>query len=101
MPWEWLILAVLGDGQEASLEDIYISIEEMYHDLKTQDGTQMINPDLFKVDLRWGDRPRLTHAVRASLSKFKKAGLVEHVARGIYRLTKVGKERLRWYQGEY
>ena len=63
--------------------------------------TQMISPHLLETNFRWGDRTKLTHAVRSYLSKFKKVGSVEHVAIGVYRITEAGKERLRWYREEF
>ena len=93
MPWEWLILGILADGRKHPLPDIYIDVEEEHHDLSSKDGTQMINPTLLEVDPRWGDRPKLTHSVRTHLSKFKKAGWVERVDRGVYRITEAGKQR--------
>jgi len=100
MPWGWLILAILSDGQ-ASLERIYCSIEETHDDIKAGEGTLVVNPSLFEEDPKYGNRPKYTHAVRSYLSKFKKAGWVEHVDRGIYRLTEAGEGRLKWYNEKY
>ena len=71
MPWCWLILSTLRDD-ETTLEEVYISIEEMHHDLEAQDRTEMINPHLLEVDLRYGDRPKLTHSVRTHLTSSRK-----------------------------
>ena len=100
MPWGWLILSILNDG-ETSLPEIYESIERQYQEIQEDDGTLLINPELLAENPKYGPRSKYTHTVRGYLSRFKKSGLVKHVGRGIYRLTDLGKERLKWFQEKY
>ena len=99
MPWGWLILSILADDRDAtSLPDIYASIEELYRDLLSNEQSDIINPNLLKTNLRYGDRPKYQHAVRSCLSAYRKQGLVERVAKGTYQLAAVGKMRSQEYQ---
>jgi peptide deformylase len=99
IPWQWLLLGILENshGHQATLQDIYIRIEEDYHDFK-KDGTELIKPKLLDKDFRWGDRPKYQHTVRGCLSKYEKLGWVNRTDRATYRLTDEGLKRLRWLQ---
>jgi hypothetical protein len=88
--WDFVILWTLRDGEVHHLTEIYDTIDK---DLK--DGS--INPQLFNVDFRWGDRAKYTHVVRSAMSNLKERGMVEHVGRGRtgkYRITDLGRRRL-------
>jgi chromosome condensin MukBEF MukE localization factor len=88
--WDYVVLQALSDEESMDLKDIYALIDK---DLK--DGS--INPQLFNVDLRWGDRPKYTHVVRSTMSSLRKRGMVEHVGTGRtgrYRITAAGRQRL-------
>ena len=87
--WDYVVLGALRDGEPMNLKDIYALINE---DLKG--GS--INPQLFNVDFRWGDRPKYTHVVRSTISSLRKRGMVEHMGvgrTGRYRITDSGRQR--------
>jgi len=89
-PWDFWVLAALRDGKPAHLKGIYAAIEAL------KDGGY-INPQLFKVDGKWGDRPDYTHVVRSTMSSLEKRGMVEHRGTGrtgMYRITDEGRKRL-------
>ena len=90
MTWDQVILIPLRDGKPAQLKSIYRGIGD-----QLRDG--YINPDLFNPNLRYGDRPRYTHAVRAVMKSLEKRGMVRHIGTGktgIYQITDKGKELL-------
>jgi DNA-binding transcriptional regulator PaaX len=98
IPWQRLLLGILDDHREqATLQGIYADIEEQYYDMKNE-GTELIKPELFKINPRYGNRPKYQHTVRGCLSRYKKCGWVIWIDKAIYRLTDKGKERLRWIQ---
>jgi len=98
IPWQWLLLGILDDFHgQATLQDIYVCIEEQYHDMK-KDGTELIKSELLDKDFRYGDRPKYQHTVRGCLSSYKKCGWVNRIDRATYRLTDEGLKRLRWLQ---
>jgi hypothetical protein len=90
-PWDFWVLEALRDGRPAHLKGIYAAIEAL------KDGGY-INPQLYGVDGRWGDRPDYTHIVRSTMSSLKKRGLVERLGRGkrtgVYRITDGGVKEL-------
>ena len=90
-PWDFWVLGALKDGRPAHLKDIYAAIKAL------KDGGY-INPQLYGVDGRWGDRPDYTHIVRSTMSSLKKRGLVERRGRGkrtgVYRITDGGVKEL-------
>jgi len=92
MTWDQVVLVLLGSGKPVSLKEIYVGIEDS---LK---GGGYINPKLFDVDGRWGDRPDYTHIVRSTMSSLKKRGLVERLGKGkrtgMYRITDAGAKYL-------
>jgi len=96
IPWQWLLLGILDDSRgQATLQDIYIRIEEQYHDMK-KDNTELIKKKLFEIDRRWGNRPKYQHTVRGCLSNYKKHGWITRVDKATYRLTDEGLKRLKW-----
>ena len=87
--WDYVVLQALSDEESMNLKDIYDLI-----DGELKDGS--INPQLFNVDLRWGDRPKYTHVVRSTMSSLRMRGMVEHVGTGRtgrYRITAAGRQR--------
>ena len=97
MPWEWLLLGILDEsGGETALQNIYASIEKKFCEIEEED-LKLINPRLFEIDPKFGNRPVYQHTVRGCLSACKKRGLVERIGKGIYRLTDVGLTRVREY----
>ena len=90
-PWDFWVLGALRDGRPAHLKGIYTAIEAL------KDGGY-INPHLYGVDGRWGDRPDYTHIVRSTMSSLKKRGLVERLGKGkrtgVYRITDDGLKEL-------
>jgi len=87
--WEYVILGALRDGENV-LKSIYALIGD-----RLKGG--YINPQLFKVDGRWGDRRDYTHVVRSTVSSLVKGGLVEHIGKGRtgkYRITDDGLKKL-------
>ena len=98
IPWQWLLLGILDDFRgQATLQDIYTRLEEDYHDMK-KDGTELIKPELFEIDRRYGNRPKYQHTVRGCLTNYKKLGWVNRIETATYRLTDEGLKRLRWLQ---
>jgi DNA-binding PadR family transcriptional regulator len=96
IPWDWLILGILADSHHlVTLADLYKRIEDQYHEM-LGDKTQLINPTLLDINSAYGDRPKFQHTVRAALSIYNKKGWVEHVEKGVYRLTDRGLARLQW-----
>ncbi len=97
IPWQWLLLGILDEHHgQAKLKDIYADIEEKNNDAK-KDGIELINQELLKIDLRYGNRPKYQHSVRSHLSGYKKKrGWVIWVDEAVYRLTDQGKKRLEW-----
>jgi hypothetical protein len=89
-PWDFWVLAALRNGP-MRLKDIYALIENL-----PREG--YINPPLYGVDGRWGDRPDYTHIVRSTMSSLKKRGMVERRGigkrTGIYCITDVGAKYL-------
>ena len=89
--WDYVILGALRDGELMFLKGIYALIDD-----QLKGG--YINPQLFKVDGRWGDdRPDYTHVVRSTMSSLVKRGLVEHIGKGRtgkYLITDFGGKRL-------
>ncbi len=101
IPWPWLILGILDDHDgQASLQDIYSSIEEQYHQYKPE-GTELTKPELRTINPRYGIRPKYQHTVRGCLSNYKKRRLVDRIDRGVYRLTDQGADLLKWYLENY
>lgn len=90
-PWDFWVLGALRDGKPAPLKDIYDAIEALK-------GGGYINPQLYGVDGRWGDRPDYTHIVRSTMSSLKKRGLVERRGKGkrtgVYCITDAGAKYL-------
>ena len=90
-PWDFWVLGALRDGKPAHLKGIYDAVEAL------KNGGY-INPQLYGVDGRWGDRPDYTHIVRSTMSSLKKRGLVERRGRGkrtgVYRITDGGVKEL-------
>ena|SRR3972149_1380612 len=98
IPWQWLLLGILDDHHNrATLQEIYSSIEEQ-HDSFKNENTELINPRLFTVDERYGNRPIFQHTVRACLSSYKKRGWIIQTDGATYQLTDTGKQRLGWIQ---
>jgi len=97
MPWEWLLLGILDEsGGETTLQNIYASIEKKFREIEDED-IKLINPRLFEIDPKFGNRPIYQHTVRGCLSAYENRGLVARIGRGIYRLTDIGLKRLREY----
>jgi len=91
-PWDFWVLGALRDGKPAHLKAIYAAIEGL------KDGSH-INPQLYEVDGRWGDRPDYTHIVRSTISHLKNnRHFVERLGKGkrtgVYRITDSGRQRL-------
>jgi len=90
-PWDFWVLGALRDGKPAHLKDIYVAVEALK-------GGGYINPQLYGVDGRWGDRPDYTHIVRSTMSSLKKRGMVERLGKGkrtgVYRITDAGAKYL-------
>ena len=90
-PWDFWVLGALRDGRPAHLKGIYAAIEAL------KDGAY-INPQLYGVDGRWGDRPDYTHIVRSTMSSLRKRGLVERPRKGkrtgVYSITDAGLKEL-------
>jgi hypothetical protein len=90
-PWDFWVLGALRDGKPANLKNIYAAIEAL------KDGSY-INPQLYGIDGKWGDRPDYTHVVRSTMSSLKNRGLVERRGKGkrtgIYQITDNGLEEL-------
>jgi len=90
-PWDFWVLSSLRDGKPAHLKDIYAAVEAL------KDGGY-INPQLYGVDGRWGDRPDYTHIVRSTMNSLKKRGMVERLGNdkrtGVYRITDAGAKYL-------
>jgi hypothetical protein len=85
------VLHPLRDGKPTHLQTIYIAIAE-----GLKEGGY-VNPKLFTVDGRWGDRPDYTNVVRSTMSSQKHRGLVEKRGKGrtgAYRITDRGKATL-------
>ena len=101
IPWPWLLLGILDNcGGQATLQDIYVRIEEQYHEMKTED-TELIKSRLLDINPRYGIRPKYQHTVRGCLSNYKKRGLVERIDKATYRLTDGGLKHLKWYKERY
>ena len=92
MTWDQVVLVPLRSGKPVSLKEIYAGIEA---GLKSGD---FINPKLFSVDGRWGDRKDYTNIVRSMMSSLKKRGIVELLGKGkrtgIYHITDAGAKYL-------
>ena len=90
-PWDFWVLGALRDGKPAHLKGIYDAVEAL------KNGGY-INPQLYGVDGRWGDRPDYTHIVRSTMSSLKKRGMVERRGTGkrtgVYRITDAGAKYL-------
>ena len=90
-PWDFWVLGALRDGKPAHLKGIYAAVEAL------KDGGY-INPQLYGVDGRWGDRPDYTHIVRSTMSSLKERRLVERLGKGkrtgVYRITDAGAKYL-------
>jgi len=89
-PWDFWVLEALRDGKPAHLKSIYSAIQAL------KDGGY-INPQLYEVDGRWGDRPNYTHVVRSTMNSLLNRRMVEHRGKGrtgIYRITDLGRQRL-------
>ena len=89
--WDFVVLHPLRDGNPIHLKTIYSAIGE---GLK-QGG--YVNPKLFNVDGRWGDRQDYTHVVRTVIYILTKKKMVEHVGpkkSGVYKITDAGLKRL-------
>ncbi len=101
IPWPWLVLGILDDFQgENALQDIYLHIEEQFNEMRNE-NTELIRPELFKIDPRYGVRPKYQHTVRGCLSNYVKRGLVERTDRAVYQITSTGSQLLRWYKEHY
>jgi repressor of nif and glnA expression len=90
MTWDQVILIPLRDGKPAHLKSIYEAIEENLHN-------GYINPELFHVNPRYGNRQRFTHAVRATMKSLEKHGVVQHIGQGrtgVYQITDKGAKYL-------
>jgi len=92
LAWDFIVLHPLRDGNPTHLKTIYVAIGE-----GLKEGGY-INPKLFTIDGRWGDRPDYTHIVRATMNSLKKRGLVERLGKGkrtgVYRITDSGAKYL-------
>ncbi|MBM2831832.1 MAG: hypothetical protein HW414_884 [Dehalococcoidia bacterium] len=92
LAWDFVVLHPLRDGNPTHLKTIYTAIGE-----GLKEGGY-INPKVFKVDGRWGDRPNYTHVVRSTMSSLKKRGMVERLGKGkrtgVYRITDAGAKSL-------
>ncbi len=90
-PWDFWVLGALRDGKPAHLKGVYAGVEALK-------GGDYINPQLYGVDGRRGDRPNYTHVVRSTMSSLKKRGLVERLGKGkrtgVYRITDSGLKEL-------
>lgn len=98
MSWKQLLLVILGGGKPVGtpvrLKDIYSELEEWVADAKEGDNIELVNPTLFRVDPRYGDRSKYTHTVRAALTSLVRAGYVKRIQRAVYSLTPKGRQRL-------
>lgn len=90
---EQVILLRLRGGDRHSLQDIYGFIEWL-----KEEHDERVNPDLYSVNPAYGNRPRYTHDVRATIHTLRKKGFVERVGKGkrdgVYRMTALGEKRL-------
>lgn len=90
-PWDFWVLAALRDGKPVDLKSIYAYIEAL-----PREG--YVNPQLYGVDGRYGDRHDYTHVVRSTMSSLKKRGMVERLGigkrTGVYRITEAGAKYL-------
>ena len=66
MPWPWLLLGILQDGKQVTLQGIYVLVEEDYFEIK-KDGDELIDQKLLEIEPRYGLRPKYTHTVRGCL----------------------------------
>ena len=89
IPWDLVILGALRSGSEVALREVYDRIDEA-----RSEGSLIISRQLFNIDPRWGERPKYCHVVRSAVSSLRKRGMVERLARGVYRITDAGRERL-------
>ncbi len=97
MPWCWLLLGILKEsGGVATLAHTYRRIETDITGQK-EGESPIIDPRLFRHNLKYGDRPIYQHTVRGCLSLYEKQGLVERIGRGTYRITEAGLRRLDSY----
>ncbi len=65
MNWDYVVLGALRGGEPMYLKVIYAIIDEALRG-------GYINPQLFKVDGKWGDRPDYTHVIRGTMSSLGK-----------------------------
>ena len=90
-PWDFWVLSPLRDGKPAHLKDIYAAIEALK-------GIGYINPQLYGVDGRWGERPDYTNIVRSTMSHLYKLKYVERPEKGkktgVYCITDAGAKYL-------
>jgi len=89
-PWDFWVLGALRDVKPAHLKGVYTAVEALK-------GGDYINPQLYGVDGRWGDRPNYTHVVRSTMNSLRKRDMVEHVGTGrtgMYRITDGGLKEL-------
>ena len=100
LPWEYLLLSILSEGQK-ELREIYTDIEEVQHDIGAETNSRIVNPGLFDVDVRYDNRPKYTHTVRSYLTKLTNSGRAERAGRGLYRITQAGRDRLTWFNNHY
>ncbi len=97
MPWQMLLLGIISDRNEATLQNIYIDTKKAFYSLK-KEGCQLLIEKLFESDPRNGNRPKYQHTILDNLSRYKKSGLIEQPGKGIYRITSAGKDRLKELQ---
>lgn len=90
-PWDFWVLGALRDGRLTKLKSVYAAIE-------TLKGGNYINPSLYGVDGKWGDRKDYTHTVRSTMSSLRKRGFVERHGKGkrpgMYQITDSGLKEL-------
>jgi len=77
------ILSAMSDGKEAQNRELYIAVEEVWPP----------SPRMSR-ETKWGRRPAYEHSIRSTLSRLVKLGLAIRVARGVYRITAQGLERI-------
>ena len=85
--WELAILAtVLQLGGGAWLQEIFGEIYELF--------PEMFTPSHWRINPDWGNVPVYHHHVRRRITSLHRKGELVRVARGHYRLTKKGMQRL-------
>jgi predicted RNase H-like HicB family nuclease len=89
--WSEAILEAINSlGNEASLQNIYATVEEHFP-----------LGDAHLRATRHGERPAYQHEIRSFVSNLVQEGQLERIGRGRYRLTRMGATRLKaWMKAD-